>query len=104
MKKNLTFFWIKENDLKQGKQILDNNKNLKGILVLNKITSNNSRSNSLNRLYNKIKKSLTKNSVEKNNSNINNNANNTIILNNEKKSSINQRFKIKRNNCLIKSM
>ena len=104
MKKNLTFFWIKENDLKQDKQILDINKNLKGILVLNKITSNNSRSNSLNRLYNKIKESLNKNSVEKNNSNINYSANNTIIVNNEKKDTINQRFKIKRNNCLIKSI
>ena len=63
MKKNIRFFWIKQKPQKNEK----NNFETKENLTRNR---NISKSNSIKRLYNKIKESLSKTSMEKNNRNI----------------------------------
>ena len=101
LKKNLTFFWIKQKTQIKRKQIIENRENKKSTSITKPKYINNSRINSHKRLYRKIKESLNKYQGEKNNINIYYNESKTKTLNSEKS---NQRFNINVNNLSIKSL
>ena len=104
MKKNITFFWIKPNCQKKGKIIFEAIDNEKKISLSKMISKNNSRGNSIKRLYNKIKESLSRNSVEKNNPNKYYSQNKNFTENNEKnKNLLNLRINTTGNNLDIKA-
>ena len=103
--KNLTFFWIKQNTQKKRKQVFEIRKNLKSVSLSGVEIRNSSRSNSLKRLYNKIKTSLSLKTRQKNNSDLSNNGNNTTNINNKsmKKNLVNLTYNNKGINSNIKS-
>ena len=82
MKKNITFFWIKPNSQNKKKKIFETLEHKKNISLQKIVSKNNSRGNSIKRLYNKIKESLSRNSVEKKNANILYSQNKNITVNN----------------------
>ena len=102
MIKNVTFFWIKRKPRKKDKKNTEAKEIMTSISLPKSLSRNNSRTNSLKKLYCKIKESLSKNSLTKNKSEIYYRVKDTKNINSDSKiNSFIPSFNINRNNIPI---
>ena len=106
MKKHLTFFWVKQKQpqIKKNPQLVTS-ENKQDTSISKTIERNSSRTNTRNRLYNKIKEILNLNLTEKTNKTKNYFNNETKTINVEKKNNlVTVGFNFKANNLNTKSI